>query len=70
MFILNVLLLIFLVVTLIGSFQHRRGDTWCTAVATLIVVSSFLPLGVFGIAMYYYAGRFSDPDIPLAVRYL
>jgi Na+/melibiose symporter-like transporter len=67
MALLNVLLLGMMVVTLVGTFQHRKGDHWCTVVGLMVVLSSFVPLGVFGIAMYYYAGRFWDPDIPLAV---
>ena len=56
-----------MVMTLVGTLQHKKGDHWCTVVATMVVLSSFVPLGVFGIAMYYYSGRFWDPDIPLAV---
>ncbi len=58
---ITLLLLAMLIFSLFGTLNQQFNDSWCTLVSVMLVISSFLPLVVFGIAMFFYAGRFWDP---------
>jgi hypothetical protein len=47
-----------------GSFvtlnHHRGSDSWCVAIEASLIVSTSVPLIVFGIAFALYLKKFSD----------
>ena len=65
--VLHILLLGMLLVSVFGTMFHTKDDRWCDAVTISVVVSSFLPLIVFGSAVFFYAERFWDPEVSIVV---
>ena len=49
-------------ISLFGTLDHKKDDAWCYIVTITIAVSSVLPLGVLGLAMYFYVSKFWDPE--------
>lgn len=50
-----------LILSILGTLMHRKGDDWCSVVNFSLVFSSLLPLFVFGVAFGLYLKKFSDP---------
>ena len=65
--VLHVMLLGMLLVSIFGTMFHQDGDNWCTAVTISVVISTFLPLITFGVAVFFYAERFWDPEVSIVV---
>ena len=50
------ILLVMLLLSLFGTLYHKSGeDGWCNVVTVAVVISSFLPLVVFGVAVFFHA---------------
>jgi hypothetical protein len=62
-YVINCLLMAMLGVSIFGTLNHADGDSWCAIVSGLVVTSSFLPLIVFGVALFFYIRQFWDPEI-------
>lgn len=56
-----------LITSLLGTLSHKPEDAWCGIVSVCLVLSSFLPLAVFAVALYFYARRFWEPEVPALV---
>jgi hypothetical protein len=67
-YVIHCLLLGLLLLSLFGTLNHKTGDSWCGVVYGAVIAASFLPLGVFGTAIYFYAERFWDPEVSKVVR--
>ena len=49
------ILLVMLLLSLFGTLYHKSDDGWCNVVTVAVVFSSFVPLVVFGVAVFFYA---------------
>jgi len=52
-----------LLLSVVGTMNHKTGDNWCIMISISIVFASILPLFIFGAAMTMFTSKFSDPEV-------
>lgn len=52
-----------LVVSFVGTLDHKKNDSWCGYVTAMMVASSFIPFLIFAVAVFLFAKNFWDPEI-------
>lgn len=52
-----------LVLSIFGTLNHQKNDSWCIIINISIIISSSIPLIVYGIAFALYLRKFSDPEV-------
>lgn len=57
-----------LVLSIFGTLNHQKDDSWCIIINVSIIISSSIPLIVYGIAFALYLRKFSDPEVSKKVR--
>jgi hypothetical protein len=59
-----------LILSIVGTLNHHQNDSWCIIINISIIVSSLIPLVVFGFAFALFLKKFSDSDVAKKVAVL
>lgn len=68
MYFLYCFLPMLLVLSIFGTLNHQKHDSWCIIINISIIISSSIPLVVYGIAFALYLRKFSDPEVSKKVE--